>query len=82
VAATGFPSEWENLAADGTLFRANVANYSVVSRFVKDVRTLAAAGELTEIFRSVKELNRHLTLTNKDNANVLAVTLKDGKRSA
>jgi hypothetical protein len=60
----------------------NFAHYSVVSSFLKDVTTLAAAGELTEILTSVKELNRHLSLTDKDNVNVITANLKNGKSAA
>jgi hypothetical protein len=34
-----------------------------MSRFVKDVRTLADAGELTETMRSVRELSAQLAAT-------------------
>ncbi len=49
---------------------------------MKDVATLADAGELTDMFKSVRELNRHLNLTIASNDSALTATLKNGKRAA
>jgi hypothetical protein len=36
-----------------------------MSRFVKDVRTLAAAGELQQTLASMQELSQHLNATDQ-----------------
>src|SRR5579872_6925015 len=38
------------------------SNLSELSRFVKDVATLSAAGELTEILRSVRKINQYIAV--------------------
>lgn len=39
-----------------------------VSRFVKDVRTLADAGELTEMLTAVREVSQHMNAASAKNA--------------
>ena len=49
-----------------TAYSAKVANS--LSGFVKDVRTLADAGELADMLRSVRELSRHMKVSEEKSA--------------
>jgi site-specific DNA recombinase len=43
-------------------------NFPELSRFVKDVRTLADAGELTDMLKATRELSRHIRLAEQKTA--------------